>query len=171
MATAGSASCYAAWRGRLSPTMRQTHPAGERLFVDYAGQTVEVIDGATGEVTAGADLRGGAWRVQLHLRRGALDAGAAGLDRLPCRRVRQLRRCRAADRVRQPQGRRHRRLPIRAGDQPHLPGHGEPLRHGRSCRPACASRATRPRSRSPSRWCSAGYWPGCGTAGSSPWPN
>jgi len=41
---------YAAWRGRLSPTMRPMHPAGERLFVDYAGQTVEVIDGATGEV-------------------------------------------------------------------------------------------------------------------------
>ena len=41
---------HAAWRRRLSPTMRQTHPAGERLFVDYAGQTVEVIDGATGEV-------------------------------------------------------------------------------------------------------------------------
>jgi len=40
---------YAAWRIRLSPTMRQTHPAGERLFVDYAGQTVPVIDGATGE--------------------------------------------------------------------------------------------------------------------------
>ncbi len=30
--------------------MRQTHPAGERLFVDYAGQTVEVIDGLTGEL-------------------------------------------------------------------------------------------------------------------------
>ena len=41
---------YAAWRGRLSPTMRQAHPAGERLFVDYAGQTVPVIDAATGEV-------------------------------------------------------------------------------------------------------------------------
>src|SRR3954468_1911739 len=41
---------YANWRGRLPPTMRQNHPAGERLFVDYAGQTVEVIDGATGEV-------------------------------------------------------------------------------------------------------------------------
>ena len=41
---------HAAWRGRLSPTMRQTHPAGERMFVDYAGQTVDVIDGATGEV-------------------------------------------------------------------------------------------------------------------------
>jgi transposase len=41
---------YAAWRGRLSPTMRQSHPLGERLFVDYAGQTVEVIDAITGEV-------------------------------------------------------------------------------------------------------------------------
>ena len=40
---------YAAWRGRLSPTMRQTHPPGERLFVDYAGQTVEVIAPLTGE--------------------------------------------------------------------------------------------------------------------------
>jgi hypothetical protein len=35
-------------RGRLSPTMRQTHPAGERLVVDYAGQAAEVTDGATG---------------------------------------------------------------------------------------------------------------------------
>jgi transposase len=43
---------HAAWRGKLSPTMRQTHPAGERLFVDYAGQTVDVIDAATGEVRA-----------------------------------------------------------------------------------------------------------------------
>ena len=41
---------YSAWRGRLSPTMRQTHPAGERLFVDSAGQTVPVIDAATGEI-------------------------------------------------------------------------------------------------------------------------
>lgn len=41
---------YAAWRGRLSPTMRQHHPLGERLFVDYAGQTVEVVDALTGEV-------------------------------------------------------------------------------------------------------------------------
>ena len=32
--------------------MRQVHPAGERLFVDFAGQTVGVIDPATGEVRA-----------------------------------------------------------------------------------------------------------------------
>jgi transposase len=41
---------YGQWESRLSPTMRQVHPAGERLFVDYAGQTVEVIDGTSGEV-------------------------------------------------------------------------------------------------------------------------
>jgi transposase len=41
---------YRAWEARLSPTMRQSHVAGERLFVDYAGTTLEVIDGLTGEV-------------------------------------------------------------------------------------------------------------------------
>jgi transposase len=43
---------YRGWEGRLSPTMRQAHPAGERMFVDYAGQTVELFDGRTGEVRA-----------------------------------------------------------------------------------------------------------------------
>ena len=41
---------FCAWEGRLSPTMRQSHVAGEKLFVDYAGTTLEVIDGTTGEV-------------------------------------------------------------------------------------------------------------------------
>ena len=36
---------YRGWEGRLSPTMRQSHPAGERMFVDYAGQTFELYDG------------------------------------------------------------------------------------------------------------------------------
>jgi transposase len=43
---------YRGWEGRLSPTMRQSHPAGERMFVDYAGQTVELYDGRTGEIRA-----------------------------------------------------------------------------------------------------------------------
>jgi hypothetical protein len=38
------------WEARLSSTMRQVHAAGERLFVDYAGQTVEVADSSTGEL-------------------------------------------------------------------------------------------------------------------------
>ena len=30
--------------------MRQTHVAGERLFVDFAGQTVPITDSTTGSV-------------------------------------------------------------------------------------------------------------------------
>ena len=41
---------YRAWAKRLSPTMRQSHVAGERLFVDYAGTRLQVFDAATGEV-------------------------------------------------------------------------------------------------------------------------
>jgi len=33
----------------VSATMRQTHRAGEKLFVDYAGDTVPTIDPTTGE--------------------------------------------------------------------------------------------------------------------------
>jgi transposase len=39
---------YRAFEARLSPTMRQSHVAGERMFVDYAGTTLEVIDASTG---------------------------------------------------------------------------------------------------------------------------
>jgi transposase len=41
---------YRAWEGRLSVTMRQSHAAGDKLFVDYAGDGVPVvIDRRTGE--------------------------------------------------------------------------------------------------------------------------
>src|ERR1700752_4780972 len=40
---------YRAWEARLAPTMRQSHVAGERMFVDYAGTTLAVIDASTGE--------------------------------------------------------------------------------------------------------------------------
>jgi transposase len=39
---------YRGWAGRLKPTMRQTHIAGEKLFVDFAGRT-----GETGVLSAG----------------------------------------------------------------------------------------------------------------------
>ena len=39
---------YRDWRAGISPTMRQTHVAGERLFVDFAGQTVPITDPVTG---------------------------------------------------------------------------------------------------------------------------
>jgi transposase len=41
---------YGAWKARLTPSMRQSHVAGERMFVDYAGTTLAVVDGLTGDV-------------------------------------------------------------------------------------------------------------------------
>jgi len=39
---------YVEWRKRITPTMRQTHVAGEKLFVDWAGDTIPVFDAITG---------------------------------------------------------------------------------------------------------------------------
>ncbi|CAN5264200.1 IS21-like element ISPsy14 family transposase [soil metagenome] len=49
-----SAFCrhYAAWRSAQEPVLRFAHAPGEKLFVDYAGQTVEVIDRLSGEMRA-----------------------------------------------------------------------------------------------------------------------
>jgi len=41
---------YRDWTARLDVVMRHEHRAGEKLFVDYAGQTVDVVDSTTGEI-------------------------------------------------------------------------------------------------------------------------
>lgn len=41
---------YRTWAKQLRPMMRLRHKAGEKLFVDYAGQTVPVVDPGTGEI-------------------------------------------------------------------------------------------------------------------------
>lgn len=41
---------YRAWCRRLKLSMRQVHKAGEKLFVDYCGPTVPVVEGVTGTV-------------------------------------------------------------------------------------------------------------------------
>lgn len=41
---------YCAWAKHLDPVMRQIHKAGETLYVDYTGQTMDVVDRSTGEV-------------------------------------------------------------------------------------------------------------------------
>ena len=40
---------YSAWARRLDLVLRQDHRAGEKMFVDHAGQTVPVIDRLTGD--------------------------------------------------------------------------------------------------------------------------
>jgi transposase len=41
---------YQQWTKKLDPCLRQPYRAGEKLFVDYAGQTIPFIDRETGEI-------------------------------------------------------------------------------------------------------------------------
>ncbi|MDF1530688.1 MAG: IS21 family transposase, partial [Sedimenticola sp.] len=41
---------YRAWSSKLDVSMRQTHKAGEKMFVDYAGQTLPITSPKTGEI-------------------------------------------------------------------------------------------------------------------------
>ena len=122
---------YRGWEGRLSPTMRQAHPAGERLFVDYAGQTVEVVGRQHRRIAPGAGVRRGAGRVELHLRRGDLDARACPTG--SASHVRALEFLGGVPRQIVPDNLRVGRAAgelVRAGHQPDLPRSRDALRHG-----------------------------------------
>jgi transposase len=41
---------YNQWRGSQNLSMRQVHKAGEKLFVDYSGLTIRVVNPETGEI-------------------------------------------------------------------------------------------------------------------------
>ncbi|NQZ52572.1 MAG: transposase, partial [Moritella sp.] len=41
---------YNLWRNRTSPSMRINHKAGDKLYVDYTGKKLQVIDPQTGEI-------------------------------------------------------------------------------------------------------------------------
>lgn len=41
---------YKTWVKKQKRSMRQVHKAGEKLFVDYAGQTIPIVNQATGEI-------------------------------------------------------------------------------------------------------------------------
>ena len=41
---------YRQWLKKLDRVLRQTHRAGEKMFVDYAGATIPIHDSATGEI-------------------------------------------------------------------------------------------------------------------------
>lgn len=41
---------YRTWKKTQPKSMRQTHKAGDKVFVDYAGPTLEIIDPDTGEI-------------------------------------------------------------------------------------------------------------------------
>jgi transposase len=117
---------YRGFESKLSPTMRQTHAAGERLFVDYAGDGVPVVIDRNPQ---GANLRRRARRVELHFCARELDASAARLDRRPCPRPRGDRWRSAFTRAGQYQDRCYQGLSLRSSGQSNLRRDGGALRH------------------------------------------
>ncbi len=109
------------WEGRLSLVMRQSHAGGEKMFVDYAGDTVPVlIDRRTGEfrdahlfvaVLGGSSLSFACATKPLAVRR---------LGRGPQCRLHLLRRRCAVAGSRQRQGRGDQGLPLRSDAQSQL---------------------------------------------------
>jgi transposase len=47
---------YRQWRGGLDRVLRQEHRAGEKVFVDFAGQTIPIVDRGTGEILFEAEI-------------------------------------------------------------------------------------------------------------------
>jgi len=45
------ARLYRAWKDDVEVTMRQVHRAGEKVFCDFAGDTLAIVDPQTGEIT------------------------------------------------------------------------------------------------------------------------
>lgn len=42
---------FSKWKAQTSPTMRMEHKAGDKLFVDFAGDKLRIVDEKTGELT------------------------------------------------------------------------------------------------------------------------
>ena len=81
---------YGEWRRRLSPTMRQTYAAGDKLFVDWACGRAPIIDPLTGEVH------------EAHLFVEVLGASRSSAPRRRCSSTRRVPRRRGAPRAPHP---------------------------------------------------------------------
>ena len=75
---------YRAWEAKLPVTMRQTYLAGEKLFVDYAGDRVPVIiDRLTGEIREAQIFVAVLGASELHLCPSDVDPGGRRIGLTP----------------------------------------------------------------------------------------
>ncbi len=103
---------YRAYANKLDISMRQIHHAGEKLFVDYCGQTVPVIDQSTGEVHACQVFVAVLGASNFTYAEATYTAELAGLDRLSCPSSQVHRWCPRASNPRQFVERYYQGLPL-----------------------------------------------------------
>ena len=74
---------YSQWKIRHNLSMRQTHAGGEKVFVDYCGQTMTVHDPVTGDAQEAQIFVACLGASKLHLCRSHTRSNLAPLDWLP----------------------------------------------------------------------------------------
>ena len=78
---------FEAWKQRARPSMRQTHVGGEKVFVDFAGDTIDIFDPHHRRSARHEAVRRGDGGLELHLRRGLPEREPVRLDRRACQLV------------------------------------------------------------------------------------
>jgi len=163
---------YRQWSGRLDVTMRQTHKAGEKLFVDYGGMTMDIVDARTGEV-AGAQIFVATLGASNFIY--AEASADQSLESWIGGHTRALQAIGGVPEIVVPDNLKAGvKSPCRYDTSPRSI---QRTRNGPSTitlplsRPGSENPGTRPRRRSPSKSLSVGFWLRCATADSSPCPN
>ena len=154
--------------------MRQTHVGGEKVFVDFAGDTIDVNDPGTGEVRAVKLFVAASRRRRASGTTGASNYTCAeavateGLEDWIGAHVRMFAFLGGVPKVVVPDNLKSAVFEADRYDPGLSRSYAEMAGHygTASSRRAPTSPATRPRW----RLHSAGFLPGCGTGGSSRWP-
>ena len=145
---------YREFERRLTPVMRQHHAAGDKVFVDYSGKRVPIVDPVTGVVreaeifvavlgASSLTYAEATWSQTLpdwigaHVRLFGFLGGVPRLVVPPPATPSRLRRAEPlAGSARQLEERGQQGVLLRSGDQPLLWHDGPPLRHRRAAGPA-----------------------------------
>jgi hypothetical protein len=121
---------YRGWASRLSVTMRQAHIGGDKLFVDYAGDTVPVIvDRLTGQVRPAQIFVAVMGASNFTYAEASWTQALADWIGRPYPCLRSARRGAQIAGAGQHQGGRHQGLPVRAAGQSDLRRDGGALRY------------------------------------------
>ena len=157
---------YRDWCAAQRRSMRQHHRAGEKLFIDYCGPSVPIIDPATGEVRDAqvfvAVLGASNYTYAEATRTQSTPDWIASHQRA----LRFFGGAAVAAGAGQPES-RGQPAPLATSPSSTPPMPTWPVTIASPCcRRAPTSRRTRPKRRSPCRWWSAGSSPGCATTAS-----
>ena len=161
---------YRTWCGKLDLVMRQSHRAGEKLFVDYAGMRAQVINPATGEVREAVVFVAALGASNYTYAEATWTQGLAdwvGAHVCCFDYLGGVPELVVPDNLRAGVSKAHRYEP---DINPTPTRTWPPITGSPSSRHGCVVPVTKRKPRSRYRWWSAGFLPPCASVSASPWP-